>query len=84
MMDKLEALAATHRWAAAEWVTWAWVAGLDADTRRTVELALGMHGIDGLGALLLRGPALGSLDAAQLGELEAAVEAELGRELLAA
>lgn len=82
-MDKLEALAAAHGWAAVESSAWHWAATLDAEIRRTVEHQLGMHGVDGLGDLLLAGPALGGMDAAQLAELVATVEAELGERLAA-
>lgn len=83
-MDKLEALAAAHGWKAVDGAAWGWAATLeDAETRRTVELALAADGFDGIGDLVLGGPAHGGLDEAQLVALVAAVEAELG-ELLAA
>lgn len=84
MMDKPGALAAAHGWAAAEFAAWGFAATLDDGTRRTVELALGMHGIDGLGDLVAAGLALGGLSAAQVGALLAFVEAELGERVLAA
>lgn len=82
-MDKLEALAAAHGWAETEMIAWRWAATLHAETRWTVELALARNGVDGIGDLVLAGPALGGLDAAQLAELVAMVEADL-RALLAA
>ncbi|MEV7607920.1 hypothetical protein AB0N61_00395 [Microbacterium sp. NPDC089320] len=82
MMDKLEALVAAHGWREVEGVAWGWAATLAEG--QTVELALGRDGIDGLGALLLAGPALGGIGADHLAELMAAVQVELGGELLAA
>ncbi len=77
-MDKLQALMEAHGERAVEFAVWEAVARLDAETRRSAELTLASGGLDGLGELFLAGPALDGLDAAQVGELLAAVEAGLG------
>lgn len=82
-MDRLMALVAAHGYRAVESEARGWATTLDAETRRTVELALAADGVDGIGDLMLAGPALGGLDEAQVAGMVATVEVALGA-LLAA
>ncbi len=81
-MSTLETMMA-HGWRAVEFAAWGWSATLPVELRRTVELALAAHGVDGIGDLILAGPTHGGLDAEDLAELEAFVEAALGQRLAA-
>ncbi|QCQ15453.1 hypothetical protein [Microbacterium sp. RG1] len=83
-MTTIGSLAASHGWAAVEFEMWGWAAMLDAETRRTVELALAARGPLGVETLVASGPALGGLDAAQLAEMVAGVEVALGVAAVAA
>lgn len=60
-MDRLMALVAVHGYRAVQFEAWGWAASLDAETRRTVQVALAADGVDGIGDLVLAGPALGGL-----------------------
>lgn len=82
-MDKLEALAGAHGWEKVEAVAWEWAGQLDLGTRVGVELALAVDGLDGLGDLLVAGPAFGGLDEGEVVALVAAVESVLGEPLAA-
>ena len=82
-MNTLEARMAAHGATAVEFAAWGWAATLPAELRRTVELALAAHGVDGIGDLALAGPAHGGLDAEDVAELETFLEAELGERLAA-
>lgn len=69
--------------ATVEMAAWAAVATMAPEMRRTAELALAADGPDGLDDLAAVGPALGGLSEAQLGELVAAMGAELEAEATA-
>lgn len=53
---------ATVGWRIADDTAWEWAGNLDAEKRAIVEWALALYGIDGVGELVVAGPALGGLD----------------------
>jgi len=83
-MSKLDTMIEAHGWQRAEFAAWGWAAELDAELCAVVEAQLAVHGINGIGDLLLVGAALGGVDDAQRGELVEFAEEYLAPDAVAA